>query len=102
MNQAWKSHIMPVESGESRGVSSASARAGASEKDNRAGWGTPSERTWIMHRPLSRRQFIVKGGKVALGAGIAGSLLAGCGGGSSGGGQVTYWSNLETPDQHDY
>jgi len=55
-----------------------------------------------MHRPLSRRQFIVQGGKVALGAGIAGSLLAGCGGGSSGGGQVTYWSNLETPDQHDY
>jgi hypothetical protein len=34
-------------------------------------------------------------GKAALGAGLAGPLLAGCGGGGQGGGPVTYWSNLE-------
>ncbi|HEX2729785.1 MAG TPA: extracellular solute-binding protein, partial [Rubrobacteraceae bacterium] len=55
-----------------------------------------------MHRPLSRRQFIVQGGKVVLGAGVAGSVLAGCGGGSSGGGPVTMWSNLEPGDPQDY
>ena len=46
-----------------------------------------------MYTRISRRQFLVRGGKAALGAGLAGSLLAGCGGGS-GGGRVTYWSNL--------
>src|SRR5918994_2696253 len=46
-----------------------------------------------MYGAVSRRQFLVKGGKAALGAGLAGSLLAGCGG-ESGSGQVTYWSNL--------
>jgi raffinose/stachyose/melibiose transport system substrate-binding protein len=46
-----------------------------------------------MHAEISRRQFLASGGKAALGVGLAGSLLAGCGG-ESGGGQVTYWSNL--------
>jgi raffinose/stachyose/melibiose transport system substrate-binding protein len=44
---------------------------------------------------MSRRQFLATGGKAALGAGLAGPLLAGCGGGGQGGGPVTYWSNLE-------
>ena len=48
-----------------------------------------------MHAKISRRQFLEKGGRAALGVGFAGSLLAGCGGRGSGGGQVTYWSNLE-------
>ena len=48
-----------------------------------------------MHAQISRRQFLAKGGTAALGVGLGGSLLAGCGGGGSGGGQVTYWSNLE-------
>jgi len=48
-----------------------------------------------MHAKISRRQFLARGGTAALGVGLAGSLLAGCGGGGSGSGQVTYWSNLE-------
>ncbi len=48
-----------------------------------------------MHAHISRRQFLARGGKAALGVGLAGSLLSGCGGGGGGGGQVTYWSNLE-------
>ena len=44
---------------------------------------------------MSRRQFLATGGKAALGAWLAGPLLAGCGGGGQGGGPVTYWSNLE-------
>jgi raffinose/stachyose/melibiose transport system substrate-binding protein len=44
---------------------------------------------------MSRRQFLATGGKAVLGAGLAGPLLAGCGGGGQGGGPVTYWSNLE-------
>ena len=55
-----------------------------------------------MGRKLSRRQFIARGGRVALGAGLAGSLLAGCGGGSGGGGPVTMWSNLEGSGPQDY
>ncbi len=55
-----------------------------------------------MHRPLSRRQFIVQGGKVALGTGIAGSMLAGCGGGSASSGAVTMWSNLEGAEAQGY
>jgi len=54
-----------------------------------------------MHAEISRRQFLARGGKAALGAGLAGSLLAGCGGGS-GSGQVTYWSNLEGAGPQDY
>jgi hypothetical protein len=42
------------------------------------------------------------GGKVALGAGLAGPLLVGCGGGGGGSGQVTYWSNLEGSGPQDY
>jgi raffinose/stachyose/melibiose transport system substrate-binding protein len=48
-----------------------------------------------MHTRMSRRQFLATGGKAALGAGLAGPLLAGCGGGGQGGGPVTYWSNLD-------
>jgi raffinose/stachyose/melibiose transport system substrate-binding protein len=48
-----------------------------------------------MYTGMSRRQFLATGGKAALGAGLAGPLLAGCGGGGQGGGPVTYWSNLE-------
>ena len=44
---------------------------------------------------MSRRQFLATGGKAALGAGLAGPILAGCGGGGQDGGPVTYWSNLE-------
>ncbi len=52
---------------------------------------------------ISRRQFIQRGGTAALGASFAGALLAGCGGGSEGGGgQVTYWSNLEGSGPQDY
>jgi raffinose/stachyose/melibiose transport system substrate-binding protein len=48
-----------------------------------------------MHAEISRRQFLARGGTAALGVGLAGSLLPGCGGGEGGDGQVTYWSNLE-------
>jgi raffinose/stachyose/melibiose transport system substrate-binding protein len=48
-----------------------------------------------MRKQITRRQFLARGGTAALGAGFAGSLLAGCGGGEQGGGQVTYWSNLD-------
>jgi raffinose/stachyose/melibiose transport system substrate-binding protein len=48
-----------------------------------------------MHAEISRRQFLARGGRAALGAGLAGSLLSACGGGGGGSGQVTYWSNLE-------
>jgi raffinose/stachyose/melibiose transport system substrate-binding protein len=48
-----------------------------------------------MRRRITRRQFLARGGTAALGAGFAGALLAGCGGGEQGGGQVTYWSNLD-------
>src|SRR5215212_5113251 len=48
-----------------------------------------------MHTRMSRRQFLATGGKVVLGAGLAGPILAGCGGGGGGSGQMTYWSNLE-------
>ena len=53
------------------------------------------ERELGMHAEISRRQFLARGGTAALGVGLAGSLLAGCGGGGAGSGQVTYWSNLE-------
>lgn len=44
-----------------------------------------------MHKRFTRRQFLARGGAAALGAGFAGSLLAGCGSQeSSGGGRVTY------------
>ena len=55
-----------------------------------------------MYRAVSRKQFLVTGGKAALGAGLAGSLLAGCAGGGGGGGQITYWSNLEGSGPQDY
>jgi raffinose/stachyose/melibiose transport system substrate-binding protein len=48
-----------------------------------------------MHAEISRRQFLARGGTAALGVGLAGSLLAGCGGGGGGSGQGTYWSNRE-------
>ena len=53
------------------------------------------ERQSGMHAEISRRQFLARGGRADIGVGLAGSLLAGCGGGGSGSGQVTYWSNLE-------
>lgn len=56
-----------------------------------------------MNERLTRRQFLARGGMAALGAGFAGSLLAGCGSReSSGGEQVTYWSNLEGSGPQDY
>src|SRR5918994_219405 len=54
-----------------------------------------------MHAKISRRQFLEGGGTAALGVGLAGPLVAGCGGGG-GGGQVTYWSNLEGAGPQDY
>ena len=54
-----------------------------------------------MHAKISRRQFLARGGTAALGVGLAGPLVAGCGGGG-GGGQVTYWSNLEGAGPQDY
>ena len=55
-----------------------------------------------MNRPISRRQFLAQGGRAAFGAGLAGSLLAGCGGGQEGSGQVSYWSNLEGSEAQNY
>ncbi|MBA3388937.1 MAG: extracellular solute-binding protein, partial [Rubrobacter sp.] len=55
------------------------------------------------NRRITRRQFIQRSGAAALGASFAGTLLAGCGGGSEGGsGQVAYWSNLEGSGPQDY
>jgi raffinose/stachyose/melibiose transport system substrate-binding protein len=56
-----------------------------------------------MRRRITRRQFLARGGTAALGAGLAGTLLAGCGGGEQGGGgPVTYWSNLEGSGPQNY
>ena len=55
-----------------------------------------------MRRRITRRQFLARGGAAALGASFAGTLLTGCGGGQQGGGQVTYWSNLEGSGPQDY
>jgi raffinose/stachyose/melibiose transport system substrate-binding protein len=55
-----------------------------------------------MHAEISRRQFLARGGTAALGVGLAGSLLAGCGGGGGGSGQVTFWSNLEGSGPQSY
>jgi len=55
-----------------------------------------------MYAQISRRQFLARGGKAALGVGLAGSLLAGCGSGGGGSGQVTYWSNLTGSGPQDY
>jgi raffinose/stachyose/melibiose transport system substrate-binding protein len=55
-----------------------------------------------MRRRITRRQFLARGGTAALGAGFAGALLAACGGGGQGGGQVTYWSNLEGSGPQNY
>ena len=56
-----------------------------------------------MRRRITRRQFLARGGTAALGAGFAGALLPGCGGGQQGsGGQVTYWSNLEGSGPQSY
>jgi len=52
---------------------------------------------------VTRRQFLAKGGKAALGVSFAGSLLVGCGGRESGAsGQVIFWSNLEGSGPQDY
>jgi raffinose/stachyose/melibiose transport system substrate-binding protein len=55
-----------------------------------------------MYTGMSRRQFLATGGRAALGAGLAGPLLAGCGGGGGGGGQVIFWSNLEGSGPQNY
>ncbi|MDQ3523153.1 MAG: extracellular solute-binding protein [Gemmatimonadota bacterium] len=52
---------------------------------------------------MTRRRFLARGGKAALGAGFAGSLLAGCGSGGGGRpGELTYWSGLEGAEQRGY
>ncbi|MGH3089043.1 MAG: ABC transporter substrate-binding protein, partial [Rubrobacteraceae bacterium] len=51
---------------------------------------------------VTRGQFLTQSGKVALGMGFAGALLAGCGGDQGAGGQVVYWSNLEGSEPQDY
>ena len=55
-----------------------------------------------MRRRITRRQFLARGSTAALGAGFAGVLLAGCGGGEQGSGQVTYWTNLTGSGAQDY
>lgn len=49
---------------------------------------------------MSRRNFLRGGGMALAGAGLAGGLLAGCGGSGGGDGQVTYWASL--PGGEDY
>ena len=53
-----------------------------------------------MHRPMTRRDFIRGGGTTLLGASLAGTLLAGCGGGGASSGEVTYW--LALPGGEEY
>lgn len=50
-----------------------------------------------MQLPISRRRFLMNSSKVALSAGIAGSLLAACGGQANqpGVADVTYWYGLD-------
>jgi raffinose/stachyose/melibiose transport system substrate-binding protein len=55
-----------------------------------------------MDRPMTRRSFLTNGGKVVLGAGLAGSLLAACGGQRGSAGELTYWSGLEGAEPREY
>ncbi|GHO66835.1 ABC transporter substrate-binding protein [Ktedonobacter sp. SOSP1-85] len=54
-----------------------------------------------MHLPISRRRFLIDSGNAALGASIAGALLAACGGQSSGA-NVEYWYGLDDGKQRNY
>ncbi len=57
-----------------------------------------------MHLPISRRRFLMNGGKMALSAGLAGSLLAACGGQATqaNGATVNYWYGLDDGNQRAY
>lgn len=55
-----------------------------------------------MQRTMTRRGFLSGGGKAVLGAGLAGTLLTACGGESSQGGQVTFWSPLAGAEAQEY
>src|SRR5829696_8194295 len=103
MLQALMQLSMSDEEGENRGNTRTMACMNGVKNDNAIRGCCPGrlfiessyERLAGMHTRMSRRQFLATGGKVVLGAGLAGPLLAGCGGGGQGGGPVTYWSNLD-------
>jgi ABC-type glycerol-3-phosphate transport system substrate-binding protein len=54
------------------------------------------------HRPMTRKSFLANGGKAIVGASLAGTLLAGCGGQEGGTGDLTYWSALEGAGPRQY
>ena len=55
-----------------------------------------------MYRPMTRKSFLASGGKAIVGASLAGTLLAGCGGQEEGTGDLTYWSALEGAGPRQY
>lgn len=59
-----------------------------------------------MYHPISRRRFISQSGKLALGAGLTGSLLAACGGQSAANGdvagEVLIWIPVDSAVQRKY
>ena len=58
-----------------------------------------------MYTPISRRKFLTGSGKAILGAGLAGTLLSGCGDdGAEGGGpiELSYWSEIEGAEAQQY
>ena len=55
-----------------------------------------------MYRPMTRKSFLTNGGKAVIGASLAGSLLASCGGQEGSTGELTYWSALEGAGPRQY
>lgn len=53
-----------------------------------------------MRRQITRRNFLKGGGTAILGAGLAGGLLAGCGGSGGSSGEVSYWLSLPGGEEY--
>lgn len=72
------------------------------QEEQRSGW-SPDLRIELK-RPFSRRRFLAQGSRAVLGAGLAGSLLAACGGSQTGGtsGTVNFWMGVDDAKQRTY
>jgi raffinose/stachyose/melibiose transport system substrate-binding protein len=55
-----------------------------------------------VHKPVTRRRFLVQGGKAVLGTSLAGAFLASCGSERSQRSELSYWSELEGAEVQRY